>query len=107
MPPACDNGVAVLPRTSILHPSHPSLPRGILLAMSAFAYSLRLGGFPDLSALHSTHWQIVPAVLALAGLVETARCTRRRWSLYQAGVLILLYSEVMVLGMAVFLYFYP
>lgn len=97
----------MLPRTHFFHPSHPSLPRGILLAVGGFIYSLRLGGFPDLSALHSTHWQIVPALLALAGLVETVRCVRRKWSLYQAGVLILLYSEVMILGMSVFLYFYP
>jgi hypothetical protein len=97
----------VLPRTSILHPMRPSLLRGILLSVGAFIYSLRLGGFPDLSALHATRWQAVPALLAFAGLVETARCIQRQWSLYQAGVLILLYSEVMILAMAVFLYFYP
>ena len=85
----------------------PSLLRGILLSVGAFVYSLRLGGFPNLSALHSTRWQAVPALLAFAGLVETARCIQRKWSLYQAGVLILLYSEVMILGMSVFLFFYP
>jgi hypothetical protein len=97
----------VLPRTVLLHPSRPSLLRGILLAVGAFVYSLRLGGFPNLAALHATTWQIVPALLAFGGLAETARCIQRKWSLYQAGVLILLYSEVMILGMAVFLYFYP
>lgn len=97
----------MLPRTSILRPRRPSLLRGILLSVGAFLYSLRLGGFPDLSALHATAWQIVPALLAFAGLVETARCIQRRWSLYQGGVLILLYSELMILAMAVFLFFYP
>lgn len=97
----------MLPRTYILHPAHPSLLRGLLLSLAAFAYSLRLGGFPDINALHSSPWQLVPAALALAGLVETARCIERKWSLYQAGILILLYSEVMILSMAVFLYFYP
>lgn len=97
----------MLPRTSILHPSRPSLVRGILLSMGAFVYSLRLGGFPDLTTLHATQWQAVPAALAFGGLVETARCIQRRWSLYQAGVLILMYSEMMILAMTVFLFFYP
>ena len=52
------------------------------------------------------------ATLALAGMaawsmVETLRCAERTWSLYYAGVLILLYSEVMILGMAIFLFFFP
>lgn len=97
----------MLPRTTILHPARPSLLRGILLSVGAFAYSLRLGGFPDLTALHASRWQLVPAALALGGLLETIRCIERRWSFYQAGILILLYSELMILTMAVFLMFYP
>ena len=81
--------------------------RGVLLSLGAFAYSLRLGGFPDLNDLHASAWQTVPALLALAGLVETARCIQRHWSFYQGGILILLYSELMILAMAVFLFFYP
>ncbi|HEY1987469.1 MAG TPA: permease [Terracidiphilus sp.] len=75
--------------------------------MSAFAISLRLGGFPDLNALHSSHWQILSALLAFAGMVETARCLDRRWSLYHAGVLMLLYTDLMILAMAVVLFLYP
>ncbi len=75
--------------------------------MAAFAISLRLGGFPDIKALHSSRWQIVAALIAFAGMVETARCLDRRWSLYHAGVLILLYTELMILAMAVFLLLYP
>ncbi|MFP5236914.1 MAG: permease [Acidobacteriota bacterium] len=97
----------MLPRTTILHPARPSLLRAILLSLAAFAFSLRLGGFPDLAMLHASPWQLVPAVLALAGLGETMRCIRRRWDMYQAGILILLYSELMILAMAVFLFFYP
>jgi hypothetical protein len=37
-------------------------------------------------------------------MVETARCLSRRWSLYHAGVLILLYSELMILAMVLFLW---
>jgi hypothetical protein len=40
-------------------------------------------------------------------MVDTARCLGRRWSLYHAGVLILLYSELMILALAVFFWVYP
>jgi hypothetical protein len=39
-------------------------------------------------------------------MVETARCLDRKWSLYHAGVLILLYSELMILALALFLWLY-
>jgi hypothetical protein len=81
--------------------------RGIVLCVAAFLLSLRLSGFPDVNALHSSYWQIVPMLMTGWSMVETMRCADRTWSLYYAGVLILLYSEVMILGMAVFLFFYP
>jgi hypothetical protein len=40
-------------------------------------------------------------------MVETARCLRSRWSLYHAGVLILLYSDLMILALVIFLCLYP
>jgi len=47
-------------------------------------------------------------VLAAAwGMAETARCLSRKWSLYHAGVLILLYSELMILALILFLSIYP
>ena len=95
------------PRSSIFRLRQRSLVRGIILALGAFAASLRLGGFPDIHALHSSHWQIVPALVAFWGMVEKARCLSRRWSLYHAGVLILLYTDVMIIGMAVFLFLFP
>lgn len=81
--------------------------RGILLALGAFAVSLRLGGFPDIRALHSSRWQIVAALIAFWGMVETARCLEKRWTLYHAGVLVLLYTDLMILAMAVLLFLYP
>jgi|SRR5215472_8389541 len=103
----CDNGDIVLPRTPFFHIRRRSLPRGILLAVAAFLLSLRLGGFPDINALHLSHWQAVPVAMAVWSMVETLRCAERTWSLYYAGVLIMLYSELMILMMAVFLFFYP
>jgi len=98
----------VLPRNSIFRLRQKSLVRGIVLSIGAFAVSLRLGGFPDINALHSSNWQIVPALVEFWSMIETARClSSRTWSLYHGGVLILLYTEVMILGMAVFLFLYP
>lgn len=39
-------------------------------------------------------------------MAETARCLERRWSLYHAGILLLLYSNLMILAMIVFLVIY-
>ena len=41
------------------------------------------------------------------GMAETARCLGRKWSLYHAGVLILLYAELMILALVLFLWLYP
>jgi len=43
---------------------------------------------------------------AVWGMVDTARCIGRKWSLFHAGILILLYSELMILALAVFLCIY-
>ena len=78
--------------------------RGILLALGAFAVSLRLAGFPHIENLHGSPLQIVAVPFACWAMVETARCLERRWSLYHAGVLILLYTELMILAMVLFLW---
>ena len=94
-------------RTNVLHPRRRSLVRGILLSLSAWVGSMRLAGFPDAQHLHASVWQFVPVLAAAWGMVDTARCLGRRWCLYHAGVLILLYSELMILAMAVFFWVYP
>lgn len=97
----------MLPRTTIFRLRRPSVARGILLSLAAFMLSLRLGGFPDINNLHSSLWQLLPSSLSFIGLFETARCLGRHWSLYHAGVLILLYTELMILSLSIFLLFYP
>jgi hypothetical protein len=84
-----------------------SLARGMLLALGAFAASLLIAGFPAPDAPHPSNWQIAAVPLACWAMVETFRCLGRRWSLYHAGVLILLYSELMILALALFLWIYP
>jgi hypothetical protein len=98
----------VLPRTSIFRLRQKSLVRGVILAIGAFAVSLRLGGFPDINALHSSNWQMIPALVEFWSMIETSRClSSRTWSLYHGGVLIILYTELMILGMSVFLFVFP
>lgn len=78
----------------------------MLLALGGLAASMRLAGFPHDDALHTSRWQIVLAPVVLWGMIETARCLSRKWSLHHAGVLILLYAELMSLAMVLFLWLY-
>lgn len=96
----------VLPRTSIFRLRHRSLLRAILLALGALAATMRLAGFPSVEALHGSRWQVLAVLAAAWAMAETARCLDRKWSLYHAGVLILLYSDLMILAMALFLWLY-
>jgi hypothetical protein len=85
-------------RFSILRLRQKSLARAIFLSLGAFAASLRLAGFPYIENLHGSHWQILALLVAAWGMAETVRCLRRQWSLYHAGVLILLYTDLMILA---------
>jgi hypothetical protein len=93
--------------SSVLRLRQASLVRGVLLSLTAFAVSLRLAGFPDIELLHGSRWQFAALAVALWGLAETARCLRRKWNLYHAGVLILLYTDLLILTMIIFLAVYP
>lgn len=94
----------VLPNPNLFRLREPSLTRGIVLSLAAFAASLRMAGFPRIEDLHGSPWQIAAAPFVCWGMLETARCLERRWSLYHAGVMILLYSELMILAMVLFLW---
>lgn len=97
----------VLPRFNLFRLRQRSLARGVLLALGALAASLRLAGFPFVDAPRASPWQILLAAQAFWGMVETARCLGRRWSFYHAGILILLYSELMILALVLFFWVYP
>jgi hypothetical protein len=83
-----------------------SLARGVLLTLSAFLASLLLAGFPHIERLHGSPWQTLCLLLGVWGMVETGRCLERRWSLYHAGVLILLYTDLIILTLIIFLVAY-
>lgn len=84
-----------------------SLVRGIALSLAAFVASLLLAGFPHIENLHGSSWQIVALLTGAWGMAETGRCMRGKWSLYSAGVLLLLYSDLVILMLIVFLVAYP
>jgi hypothetical protein len=88
----------VLPGLSIFRLRQKSLARGILLSVGSFAASLRLAGFPRVERLHGSDWQMAALLAAAWGMAETARCLQRKWSLYHAGVLILLYADLIILA---------
>lgn len=96
-----------LSRPNLFRLRRPSLVRGVLLSLGAMAVSMRLAGFPDINALHGSPWQILAVPFVCWGMFETFRCMGRRWSLYHAGVLILLYTNLMILAMVLFLCIYP
>lgn len=87
----------MLPHLSIFRLRQRSLARGVALSLGSFAAGLRLAGFPSIENLHGSHWQILALVAAAWGMGETARCLQRKWSFYHAGVLILLYADLMIL----------
>ncbi len=94
----------MLPRFSILRLRQKSLVRGILLSLGAFAASLRLAGFPDIDKIHGSDWQLAALLAAAWGMAETARCLQRKWSFYHAGVMILLYADLIILAAIVALF---
>lgn len=94
-------------RINIFRFRQRSLVRGIVLALGALAASLHLAGFPHIENLHGSQWQILPLLTASWGMGETYRCMGRKWSLYHAGVLLLLYTDLMILTLVVFLLAYP
>jgi hypothetical protein len=94
-------------RSNIFRLRQKSLLRAVLLSLGAFAASLRVAGFPNVRNLHGSYWQILALMVAAWGMAETARCLRRKWSFYHAGILILLYADLMILAGIVFLLAVP
>jgi hypothetical protein len=93
-------------RLNIFRLRQRSLVRGIILSLGAFIASLLMAGFPHIERLHGSAWQAIALLAAVWGMVETGRCLRGKWSLYHAGVLLLLYSDLMILTLIVFLVAY-
>ena len=96
----------VIPHSPIFRLREKSLVRGIVLSLAAFIASLLLAGFPHIENLHGSPWQVAALIIGAWGMAETGRCMRNKWSMYSAGVLILLYSDLVILMLIVFLVAY-
>jgi hypothetical protein len=81
-----------------------SLVRGSLLVLASLAVAIRLSDFPNNRA---TPLLVFPVIFALLGTADTTRCLQRRWSFYHAGVILLIYMDLMAISMVVFFFLYP
>jgi hypothetical protein len=92
------------PSHSFLDVRRHSLVRGTLLVLGSFFASFRLSGFP---ATRATLLLAIPAVLAMVGTVDTARCVPREWTLYHGGVILLLMMDMMAICLILFFLIAP
>ncbi len=81
-----------------------SLARGNTLVLGSLCLAILVSHYPHVRA---TALLFIPALLSLAGTVETVRCIQRRWSFYHAGVLLCIYMDLMAVAMILFLLLYP
>ena len=86
------------------NPHFPSLLRGSVLVLISLGLSIRLADFPHNRA---NAFIALPALLAIAGTIDTIRCMRPRWSFYHGGVLLLIYMDLMAICMILFFLLYP
>jgi hypothetical protein len=81
-----------------------SLLRGTVLVLGSLLASFLLAHWPDDPPSFKL---LVPTLVAFLGTWDTLRCLRARWSFYHGAVMILLYMDVMVISMILFLFLYP
>ncbi|HWG17535.1 MAG TPA: hypothetical protein VN678_06705 [Acidobacteriaceae bacterium] len=93
-----------LTSAAFFHLSRRSLLRGNLLVLCSVAMSFPLAGFPN---DRRDPLLIVPALLAICGTLETVRCVRPRWDLYHAGLILLLWMDMMSVCLVCFFLFSP
>jgi hypothetical protein len=88
----------------LFNPHKRSLLRGALLVLLSLGVSVLLSDFPHNRA---NPFIVIPAFAALAGTIDHLRCMQRKWSLYHGGVLLMIYMDLMALGMILFFLLYP
>jgi hypothetical protein len=81
-----------------------SLLRGTALVLGSLIAAFLLAHWPDDPPSLKL---LTPTIVAFAGTWETLRCLRARWSFYHGAVMILLYVDIMVISMILFLFLYP
>ena len=91
-------------KPAIFNPRCRSLLRGSLLVLASFVVALLLSHFPQ---TRPNPLIVLPALAAVAGTIDHARCMRTNWSWYHGGVVLCIYTDLMVLGMIFFLLVFP
>jgi hypothetical protein len=92
-------------KSRILNPHKRSLLRGSLLVLGSLWAAYLLSGFPN---DRTNLFLILPVIGAALGSADTFRCMRRpQWDLFQAGVLLCLYMDLLALTLILFLLLYP
>ncbi len=89
---------------TFFHLRSRSLARGTLLVLFSLLAAFYFSGFPQ---GRQAPILVLPALLSVYGTYETIRCLQLRWSFYHGGVLLLLYMDILVIVMIVFLLLYP
>jgi hypothetical protein len=92
----------VIPR--FFNPRYRSLLRGALLVLLSLGIAVPLSDFPNNRA---TLWLIFPVLGTIVGTVDHLRCMKTRWSWYHGGVILLIYMDLMAIGMVLFFLLYP
>ena len=72
--------------------------------LGSFAASFRLSDFPRTRA---TLLLVIPAVVAMFGMWDTLRCMRPQRNLYHAGVMLLLFMDMLAICLILFFLFFP
>jgi hypothetical protein len=93
---------SVIPR--ILNPRIRSLLRGAVLVLLSLGVAILMSDFPNNRA---TPWLLLPAIVAGAGTVDHVRCMSTKWSWYHGGVILLIYMDLMAIGLILFFLLYP
>jgi hypothetical protein len=81
-----------------------SLVRGTILVLGSFAASFPLSGFPQTRAAPLL---VIPAVLGMAGTLDTLRCMRPQRDLYHAGVILCIFMDMLAVCLILFFLLFP
>ncbi|QHN03833.1 permease [Granulicella sp. WH15] len=89
---------------TVFHLRERSLLRGTVLVLVSLAVSFVLSDFPR---NRPNLFLILPVLFSVMGTFDTVRCMQRRWNFYHAGVILLIYMDLMVICLILFLLLYP
>lgn len=92
----------MIPR--IINPHYRSLLRGIVLVVLSLGIAVLLSGFPN---SRKNPYLVLPALGAIVGTVDHLRCMSTKWSWYHGGVILMVYMDLMAIGMILFFLLYP